>query len=104
MKRYPELEEEVVEALQTVYDPEIPYNIYDLGLIYGITIDDQCNVAVDMTLTSPGCPVADSIVNDVRQAVKNIHAVQTVDVHLVFDPIWDEDKMTTAAKLELGLL
>lgn len=103
MENNSQLEDEIIEALQTVYDPEIPYNIYGLGLIYGIKIDGN-NVIIDMTLTSPGCPMADFIVNDVRQAVKNIYSINKVDVNLVFEPMWNEDKMTTAAKLELGIL
>jgi len=98
------IKEEVIKALKTVYDPEIPVNIYDLGLIYEIAIDEENNVRMDMTLTSPTCPLADFIVEDVRQKVEMIEEVRSAQINLVFEPEWDKDKMSEEAKLELGLL
>ncbi|MDH6312583.1 FeS assembly SUF system protein [Parabacteroides sp. PFB2-10] len=97
-------EEKIVSMLKTVYDPEIPVNVYDLGLIYKIDIDDDKHVTIDMTLTAPGCPVADFIVEDVRMRVESVEGVKSVDVNLVFEPPWDKDMMTEEAKLELGFL
>jgi FeS assembly SUF system protein len=97
-------EEEIVKALKTVYDPEIPVNIYDLGLIYGVEIDDTRNVRIDMTFTSPNCPIADFIVEDVRQRVEGIEEVNNVQINIVFEPEWNKDMMTEEAKLELGML
>lgn len=97
-------EEKIVSMLKTVYDPEIPVNVYDLGLIYKIEIDDDKHVTIDMTLTAPGCPVADFIVEDVRMRVESVEGVESVDVNLVFEPPWDKDMMTEEAKLELGFL
>lgn len=98
------LEEEIVTVLKTVYDPEIPVNIYDLGLIYGVDVDDQQNVVITMTLTAPGCPAADFIMEDVMMKVEAIHGIKSVDVKLVFEPIWHQDLMSEEAKLELGFL
>lgn len=98
-----ELNERVIELLKTVYDPEIPVNIYDLGLIYRIEINDECDwLQVDMTLTAPNCPAADFIVEDVRQKLESIEDFKRVDVNLVFEPEWNKDMMTEEAKLELG--
>ncbi|GHU76815.1 Fe-S assembly SUF system protein [Bacteroidia bacterium] len=97
-------EEAIVDMLRMVYDPEIPVNVYDLGLIYGVDIDDEKNVRIDMTLTAPGCPVADYILEDVRQKVESVKGVNNVEVNLVFDPVWDKDMMSEEAKLELGFL
>ncbi|MDH6344071.1 FeS assembly SUF system protein [Parabacteroides sp. PFB2-12] len=97
-------EEKIVSMLKTVYDPEIPVNVYDLGLIYKIEIDDDKHVTIDMTLTAPGCPVADFIVEDVRMRVESVEGVKSVDVNLVFEPPWDKNMMTEEAKLELGFL
>ncbi|MDR1525803.1 MAG: iron-sulfur cluster assembly protein [Tannerella sp.] len=97
-------EEEIVKALKTVYDPEIPINIYDLGLIYKVDIDEDGNVAIDMTFTAPNCPAADFIIEDVRQKVESIDGVKSAQINLVFEPEWDKDMMTEEAKLELGLL
>ena len=97
-------EERVVELLKTVYDPEIPVNIYDLGLIYKIDLSDGFDLSVDMTLTAPNCPAADFIVEDVRQKLESIEQVRTVEVNLVFEPEWDKDMMTEEAKMELGFL
>ena len=100
-----EIEERVVELLKTVYDPEIPVNVYDLGLIYRIELsDDLQQLDVDMTMTAPSCPMADFIVEDVRQKLESIEGLSTVHVNLVFEPEWSQDMMTEEAKLELGLL
>ena len=97
-------EEKIVTMLKTVYDPEIPVNIYDLGLIYKVDIDEERNVRIDMTLTAPNCPSADFILEDVRQKIESIDGVKSVEVNLVFEPEWDRDMMTDEAKLELGML
>lgn len=97
-------EEKVIEMLKTVYDPEIPVNIYDLGLIYKIDLTDEFNLNVDMTLTAPNCPAADFIMEDVRQKLESIEQVKAVEVNLVFEPEWDKDMMTEEAKMELGFL
>ena len=97
-------EEKTVTMLTTVYDPEIPVNIYDLGLIYKVDIDEERNVRIDMTLTAPNCPAADFILEDVRQKIESIDGVKSVEVNLVFEPEWDRDMMTEEAKLELGML
>ena len=97
-------EEAIVDMLRTVYDPEIPVNVYDLGLIYNVDIDDEKNVRIDMTLTAPGCPMADYILEDVRQKVELVEGVNNVEINLVFDPVWDKDMMSEEAKLELGFL
>ncbi len=98
------LEERVVKMLKTVYDPEIPVNVYDLGLIYGIDVSDSGNVKIDMTLTAPNCPASDFIVEDIRMKVESIEGVTGADVNIVFEPEWTQDMMTEEAKLELGLL
>lgn len=97
-------EEAIVAMLKTVYDPEIPVNIYDLGLIYNVDVDDEKNVRIDMTLTAPNCPAADFIMEDVRMKVESVKGVRKVDINLVFDPMWDKDMMSEEAKLELGFL
>ncbi|MBQ9286937.1 MAG: DUF59 domain-containing protein [Bacteroidaceae bacterium] len=99
-----ELEERIVEVLKTVFDPEIPVNIYDLGLIYKVDVDDEFNVVVDMTLTAPNCPAADFIMEDVRLKLENITGVKSAVVNLVFEPEWDKDMMSDEAKLELGFM
>ncbi len=99
-----ETEEKIVEMLKTVYDPEIPVNIYDLGLIYKIDVEDDGNVSIDMTLTAPNCPAADFIVEDVRQKVESVEGVNSATINLVFEPEWDKDMMSEEAKLELGFL
>ena len=98
------LEEQIVKILKTVYDPEIPVNVYDLGLIYGVDVDDDKRVVITMTLTAPACPVADFIIEDVQMKVESVDGVQSVDVKLVFDPPWEKDMMSEEAKLELGFL
>jgi FeS assembly SUF system protein len=96
--------EPIIAALRTVHDPEIPVNIYDLGLIYRIEPDDQGGVEIDMTLTAPGCPVAGEMLNWVQKAVSDVEGVDSVKVNLVFDPPWDKSKMSEDVQLELGLL
>lgn len=98
------LEERVVEALKQIYDPEIPVNIYDLGLIYKINVDDKGVVEVDMTLTTPGCPVAQTFPGTVEAAVRAVDGVTAARVDLVWEPPWSPDNLSEAAKLDLGLL
>ena len=99
-----ELEEKIVEMIKTVYDPEIPVNIYDLGLIYRIEVNEDNSVDIDLTLTAPNCPAADFMLEDVRQKVESIEGIGAVNLQLVFEPEWSQDLMTEEAKLELGLL
>jgi FeS assembly SUF system protein len=99
-----DIEGKVVEALKQVYDPEIPVNIYDLGLIYKIDITDQREANIDMTLTAPNCPVVDVLIMDVENAVGAVEGVEKVNINLVFDPPWDKDMLSEEAKLELGLM
>jgi FeS assembly SUF system protein len=98
------LEAMVVEVLRGVYDPEIPVNIYDLGLIYEINIDEKNHVNIKMTLTSPGCPVAGSLPGQVEQRVEAIPEVPSADIELVWEPMWDKSRMSEAALLDLGML
>ena len=98
------LEEKVVDMLRTVYDPEIPVDIYSLGLVYKIDIDDAGNLTVDMTLTAPNCPLADFIMEDVRMKLESIEGIESVTVNIVLEPEWTQDMMSEEAKLELGLL
>lgn len=98
------LEEDIVTMIKTVYDPEIPVNIYDLGLIYDVNIDDDKNVTITMTLTAPNCPAADFILEDVRMKVQSIKEVNNVIVNLTFEPEWNRDMLSEEAKLELGFL
>ncbi len=97
------LEERIVDVLKTVYDPEIPINIYDLGLIYRIDVMDDATVEVDMTFTAPTCPAADFILEDVRQKVDGLGGVRGATVNLVFEPAWDQSMLSEEARLELGL-
>lgn len=99
-----QLEEKVVEMLRTVYDPEIPVSIYELGLIYKIDIDDDANLTVDMTLTAPSCPAADFLIDDARIKLESIDGIKSVAINLVFEPEWNQDMMSEEAKLELGFL
>ena len=100
-----QIQERVIEVLRTVYDPEIPVNIYNLGLIYRIELNDAGDeLSVDMTLTAPNCPAADFILEDVRQKLESISGLNKVDVQLVFEPEWDKDMMSEEAKVELGFL
>jgi len=96
------IEERIVDVLKTVYDPEIPVNIYDLGLIYKVDLNDDGEVDIDMTFTAPSCPAADFILEDVRQKVDTIEGVKNANVNLVFEPTWDKSMMTEEARMELG--
>lgn len=98
------IEERVVDMLRTVYDPEIPVDIYSLGLVYRIDLTDEGALTVDMTLTAPNCPMADFIVEDVRMKLESIEGVKAVTVNIVFEPQWTQDMMSEEAKLELGFL
>jgi FeS assembly SUF system protein len=98
------LTDSVIAALRTVQDPEIPLNVYDLGLIYRVELKDHASVEIDMTLTAPGCPVASEMVRWVQKAVTDVPGVGAAKVNLVFDPPWDQSKMSEEAKLELGLI
>lgn len=98
------IEERIIAMLKTVYDPEIPVDIYDLGLIYKIDLEDNGEVSIDMTLTAPNCPAADFIMEDVRQKVDSVEGVNSSVINLVFEPEWDKDMMSEEAKLELGFL
>ncbi|MBP1629155.1 MAG: FeS assembly system protein [Bacteroidetes bacterium] len=98
------LKERIILSLKTVYDPEIPVNIYDIGLIYDIIIDEESNVKIIMTLTNPNCPVADSLPNEVLDVVRSVDGVKKAELELTFNPPWTMDKLTDEAKLELGLL
>jgi FeS assembly SUF system protein len=99
-----QLEDKIVTMLKTIYDPEIPVDIYELGLIYEVKIDKENNVAIDMTLTSPNCPVAESLPKEVEDKVASVEGVISAKVNIVFDPSWDKDMMSEEAKLELGFL
>jgi FeS assembly SUF system protein len=99
-----ELENKIVDILKTVYDPEIPVDVYELGLIYEVKIDSENNVTIEMTLTSPNCPVAESMPKEVEDKVKGHPLVKDAKVNIVFDPPWDKDMMSEEAKLELGFL
>lgn len=97
-----QIEERIVDVLKTVYDPEIPVNIYDLGLIYKIDVKDDGHVEIDMTFTAPSCPAADFILEDVRLKVDSLENVKSSNVNLVFEPEWDQSMMTEEARVELG--
>lgn len=99
-----ELENKIIAVLKTIHDPEIPVDIYELGLIYEVKIDKELNVAIDMTLTSPNCPVAESLPKEVEEKVAGIPEVKSSAVNIVFDPPWDKDMMSEEAQLELGFL
>ncbi|MFM7387698.1 MAG: SUF system Fe-S cluster assembly protein [Bacteroidota bacterium] len=99
-----ELENDIVKTLKTIYDPEIPVDIFELGLIYEIRINDDRFVDIDMTLTSPNCPVAETLPKEVEDKVKAMDEIFDCKVHIVFDPPWDKDMMSEEAKLELGFL
>ena len=98
-----DIKNKVIEAVKKIYDPEIPVNIYELGLIYKINVDEKNKVNVDMTLTSPNCPVAESLPKDVKESIMKVEGVSDVKLNLVWEPPWDKDKMSEAAKLELNL-
>lgn len=98
------LEEKVIAMLRMVYDPEIPVDVYSLGLIYKIDIDDEGNLTIDMTMTAPNCPMADFIVDDARYKLESIDGIKSVNINIVFEPEWTKDMMSEEAKLELGFL
>ena len=104
MNEFLSTEESIIKMLRTVFDPEIPVNVYDLGLVYKIDVDEEKNVSIDMTMTAPSCPMADFILEDVKEKVESIEGVKKVEVNLVFEPEWTKDMMSEEAKLELGLL
>jgi len=98
------LGEKVVEVIKTIYDPEIPVDIYELGLIYDVRVSDEGDIEIDMTLTSPSCPVAESMPEEVREKVSSLDEAKKVEVIMVFEPTWTKDMMSEEAKLELGFL
>ena len=98
-----DIKDKIIKEIKKIYDPEIPVNIYELGLIYKIEIDKKKNVYIDMTLTSPNCPVAESLPNQVKENIMKMEGVSDVKLNLVWEPPWDKDKMSEAAKLELNL-
>ena len=98
------LEDSIINVIKTIFDPEIPVNIYELGLIYDVRIDDDANAEVDMTLTSPNCPVAESLPQEVKTKIELIQGLKSVDVILLFEPPWDKDMMSEEAKFELGFM
>ena len=98
-----DIKSKVVEEIKKIYDPEIPVNIYELGLIYKVDVDEKNKVNIDMTLTSPNCPVAESLPNEVKNSIKEIKEIKDVDLNLVWDPPWNKDMMSEAAKLELNI-
>lgn len=98
------IEERAVTLLKTVFDPEIPVDIYSLGLIYRIEVDDDANLNIDMTLTTPNCPAADFLVEDARIKLESIEGVKNVNINIVFEPEWNKDMMSEEAKLDLGFL
>ncbi|MEE4337585.1 SUF system Fe-S cluster assembly protein [Erythrobacter sp.] len=99
-----ELQAAVIEALREIYDPEIPVNIYDLGLIYGVEVDDECDATVTMTLTTPHCPVAETMPGEVEMRVCSVPGIRDAEVELVWEPPWSPEKMSDEARLELGML
>lgn len=103
-KSFMELKNDIIEVLQTCYDPEIPVDIYSLGLIYEVNVAPDNNVHLLMTLTTPNCPVAESLPMEVKEKVQSVEGVEDVEIELTFDPPWDQDMMSEAAKLELGFL
>tara|TARA_B110000116_G_C16408275_1_gene390638 strand:- start:254 stop:556 length:303 start_codon:yes stop_codon:yes gene_type:complete len=98
-----DIKNKVIEEIKKIFDPEIPVNIYELGLIYKVEVDEKNKVVIEMTLTSPNCPVAESLPNEVKHNVKCIDGVSDVDLNVVWEPPWNKDKMSEAAKLELNL-
>lgn len=99
-----DLEEQIVIVIKTIYDPEIPVDIYELGLIYHIKIDDDINVNIDMTLTSPNCPAAESLPAEVEQKVSGIEVVKSCNIDIVFEPTWERHMMSEEAQIELGMI
>lgn len=104
IRSFMEIKDDAISAVQTIYDPEIPVNIYELGLIYEVNVDVDNNVQVLMTLTAPNCPAAESLPAEVEEKIKAIDGVTSVNVEITFDPPWDQEMMSEAAKLELGFL
>ncbi|MBE6340409.1 MAG: SUF system Fe-S cluster assembly protein [Bacteroidales bacterium] len=98
------IEQKIIEALRTIFDPEIPVNIYDLGLVYQIDVDENKMVHIVMTLTTPNCPVAESLPEEVMEKLQKIEGVSAVEVNLTFDPPWSQDNLSEEARLELGLI
>ena len=98
-----DIKNKVIEEIKKIFDPEIPVNIYELGLIYKIEVDEKNKVNIDMTLTSPNCPVAESLPNEVKENIMKVEGVSDVNLNLVWEPPWEKDKMSEAAKLELNL-
>lgn len=98
-----ELKEDIIEILKTIFDPEIPVNIYELGLIYDIKVSNSGNVSIDMTLTAPGCPVAQTFPGEIEEKVMTVEGVSKAHVELVWEPTWTKDMMTEAAQLQLGM-
>jgi FeS assembly SUF system protein len=99
----PSIEDGIVEALKTVYDPEIPVNIYEMGLIYDLNVEPDGRVQIKMTLTSPGCPVAGTLPGEVKDRVESVHGVAGAEVEVVWDPVWNPSMMSEAARLQLGM-
>ena len=97
------IKSKIIEEIKKIFDPEIPVNIYELGLIYKVEVDDKNKVDIDMTLTSPNCPVAESLPKQVKDNIMNVEGVSDVNLNLVWEPPWDKDKMSEAAKLELNI-
>lgn len=100
----PETETRIIEVLKTIFDPEIPVNIYDLGLIYNIEVDDDHTAHITMTLTAPNCPLAEQLVEEVKNKVAGLQGIKNVDLKLTFNPPWDQNMLSDEAKLELGFL
>lgn len=98
------IQDQIVTLLRTVYDPEIPINIYDLGMIYDVDVDENNNVTIEMTFTSPACPLSDFILSDVQMKIESIPEVNQVEINLTFDPPWDQSMMSDEARLELGMM
>jgi FeS assembly SUF system protein len=103
-KEFLHLESEIVRILKNIYDPELPVNIYDLGLIYELDVDEENKVKITMTLTAPNCPMAGDLIREVNDRIEEIEGVREVDLNLVFDPPWDKSMMSDEARLELGFM
>ena len=101
-KQKTDIEQRIVDVLKTVYDPEIPVNIYDLGMIYRIEVADDFTVDLDMTFTAPNCPAADFILDDVRTKIESLEGIRSANINLVFEPAWDQGMMSEEARVELG--
>jgi FeS assembly SUF system protein len=103
-KELQQIQDQIVTLLRTVYDPEIPVNIYDLGMVYDVDVDENNNVTIEMTFTSPACPASDFILSDVQMKIESIPEVNQVNINLTFDPPWDQSMMSDEARLELGMM